>query len=342
MLGIEVAESTVARHMTRRCAMTFVSVGVLVLASLLPVCARAEEGAGSKAKDRALVLGGGGPVGEAWESGVIAGLLEKGIDLSRADLIIGTSAGAIVGARLAARMPPSDLIKAALLRPDGPPPHQAPNQAPLTPSPDLSFMTDKFQEMDIGKRPQERLRAEIGEWAEKAPPLVSESEFVASYKRRFPEKGWPGRAYECISIETADGSLRIWDGSSGVPTALAVASSCALPGLFAPVTVNGHRYMDGGVRSATNADLASGFKTVLVVAPTFGQTNPIAKHGDLLNELKALRKSGCKVELIVPDNASLKAFGAMLGDESRRAPAANAGLVEGRNKAGEIAKAWSK
>ena len=189
-------------------------------------------------------------------------------------------------------------------------------------------MIGKFQEMDIGKRPQGPIRAEIGEWAEKAPPVVSESEFVASYKCRFPEKGWPSRAYECTSVETADGSLRIWDRSSGVPTAIAVASSCALPGLFAPVTVNGHRYMDGGVRSATNADLASGFNTVLVVAPTFGQTNPIAKHGDLLNELKALRKSGCKVELIVPDNASLKAIGAMLGDESRRAPAANVGLLE--------------
>lgn len=111
-----------------------------------------------------------------------------------------------------------------------------------------------------------------------------------------------------------------------------------MPGLFAPVTVNGHRYMDGGVRSATNADLASGFKTALVVAPTFGQSNPIARHGDLLNELKALRKSGCNVELIVPDNASLKAFGAMLGHESRRAPAVNVGLVEGRNSKGSFCR----
>jgi NTE family protein len=96
--------------------------------------------------------------------------------------------------------------------------------------------------------------------------------------------------------------------------------------------------MDGGVRSATNADLASGFKTALVVAPTFGQSNPIARHGDLLNELKALRKSGCNVELIVPDNASLKAFGAMLGHESRRAPAVNVGLVEGRNSKGSFCR----
>jgi NTE family protein len=94
---------------------------VLILTSLLFGCTRT-AGSSSEIKDRALILGGGGPVGEAWESGVIAGLTEKGIDLSRVDLIIGTSAGAIVGARLASRMPPSDFINAALAGPDGPPP----------------------------------------------------------------------------------------------------------------------------------------------------------------------------------------------------------------------------
>ncbi len=51
---------------------------------------------------RALVLGGGGVVGVAWETAVVRGLLEQGVDLRQADLIVGTSAGSLVGTRLAA------------------------------------------------------------------------------------------------------------------------------------------------------------------------------------------------------------------------------------------------
>ena len=322
-------------------AMKSLSEAILIVAFLLFICA-GTAASNSETGDHALILGGGGPVGEAWESGVIAGLAEKGIDLSRADLIIGTSAGAIVGARLASRMPPSDLINAALAPSDGRPPGQS-DQRSSSPPPDLSFLAGKLQEMDTGKGSQQSIRAEIGEWAQRVRPVISESQFVASYHRRFPKKEWPGRAYECISVEAANGALRVWSGSSGVPLAVAVASSCALPGVFAPVTINGHRYIDGGVRSVTNADLARGCKTAVVLAPTMGTNDALAKSftRPLNGELRTLRDSGCKVELIVPDDASLKAFGATLGDENHRAPAVNAGRIEGRNKAGEIAKLWS-
>lgn len=291
-------------------------------------------------KNRALVLGGGGPVGEAWESGVIAGLAEKGVDLSRTDLVSGTSAGAIVGARLSSGMSPSDLVKAALPRADEPAPGLAANKAPRPAPPDLSFLIRKFQEMDRGNLAQEIGRAQIGAWALKAPPIVSEAGFVASYQRRFPGSRWPSPKYECVSVAAKDGSLRIWKESSGVPLALAVASSCALPGVFAPVTIDGHSYMDGGVRSATNADLATGYKTVVVLAPTAGNDSPIATHGDLPKVLKTLRDSGSEVVLIAPDAASLKAFGGNLGDEGMRAIAANAGLRQGRIEAAGLAKVW--
>ena len=318
-----------------------VSLAVLIFALLLFVCARTVV-SGSETNDRALVLGGGGPVGEAWEAGVIAGLTEKGIDLSRADVIIGTSAGAIVGARLASRMPTSDFINAALAPSDAPAPGQRPGQTSSSPPPDLSFLAGKLQEMGTAKGSQQSIRAEIGEWALKVGPVISESQFVTSYQRRFPEKEWPGRAYECISVEATDGSLRVWNGSSGVPLAVAVASSCALPGVFAPVTINGHRYMDGGVRSVTNADLARGCKKAVVLAPTMGLDNPMAKSftRPLSAELQTLRESGCNVELIVPDAASLKAFGGSIGDENHRALPLNAGRLEGRDKASEVAKLW--
>jgi NTE family protein len=292
--------------------------------------------------DRALILGGGGPVGEAWESGVIVGLMEKGVDLSRADLIVGTSAGAIVGARLASRMPSSSIIEAAVARSDGPPPSKA-DERPTGPPPDLKFLGDKLEEMGAGTASQQSIRAEIGRWAEKVHPVVSESLFVASYRRRFPDQQWP-RGYECVAVDTADGSMVVWNETSGVPLALAVASSCALPGVFAPVSIKNHQYMDGGVRSVTNADLARGCKKALVMAPTMGLDDPMAKSftRPLSAELQTLRDGRCKVELIAPDVASLKAFGPSIGDESHRAPALEAGRIQGRDIAGEITRLWNQ
>ncbi len=293
------------------------------------------------ALNRVLVLGGGGPVGEAWESGVIAGLKDEGVDLSRADLIIGTSAGAIVGARLASAMPAKEFLAAALAPADAPPPGQ-PAHAPSGPPPDLSFLAAKLVEMGVPNASQQAISAEIGAWALKVHPIVSEAEFIASYQHRFPNAQWPSRGYECATVDVGDGSLRVWDGSSGVPLALAVASSCALPGVFAPVTIGDHRYMDGGVRSVTNADLARGCKTAVVLAPTLGLADPMAKSftRPLDAELQILRESGCKVALIAPNAASLKAFGASIGDEHHRAPPLEAGRLQGRAHAASIATLW--
>jgi NTE family protein len=292
---------------------------------------------------RALVLGGGGPVGEAWESGVILGLHDKGLDLSSADVILGTSAGAIVGARVAGKMATVEFIQAALAPADAPPPGQPMRAASSGPRPDFSFLADKLQEMATGKGHPQSIRAEIGRWAIEAHPVVTESDFVASYERRFPKRGWPAHAYECVSVDAGDGSIRVWNESSGVALAEAVASSCALPGVFAPVAIDGHSYMDGGVRSATNADLARGCKTAVILAPTAGLTDPLAKAftAHLDDELRALRDGGCEVELIAPDAASLKAFGPSIGDERHRARPLDAGRLEGQTRATSIGKLWN-
>jgi len=284
----------------------------------------------------ALVLGGGGPVAEAWESGIIAGLADRGVYLSRMDRIIGTSAGAIVGARLAMGMTPEQLTHQALIRFEGAPP--VPTQKP-PPPPDLSFLVSQLEELNAGKTTEQSVGVEVGRWALSAHPVATESEFVASFWRRFPKKQWPSGAYECVSVNAADGSLKVWNESSGVPLALADASSCALPGFFAPVEIDGQPYMDGGARSATNADVARGSKTAIVVVPTAGINHPLAALSvprlDL--EVGILRKSGCKVALILPDSASVRAFGQSGAEETRNAAALDAGRIEGRAKAKEIA-----
>ena len=321
------------------------SIGPALAATLLLAISTSvgmRSWAAGASKNRALVLGGGGPVGEAWEYGIIAGLAQKGVDLSHNDLIIGTSAGSVVGARLAIGRP-ADLMKPeALAPPEGPPPPRASTPASAPPPPDLSMLTRKFQEMASGKRPLEQIRAEIGAWALKAHPVVTEDQFVASFVRRFPEKEWPRRSFECTAIDATNGSLRVWNKDSGVALARAVASSCAFPGVFAPVAIDGHRYMDGGIRSVTNADLAKGYATIVVVAPTLGQTDEIGlRYSTLLdNEVKTLRDNGSKVAVIAPDAASLKAFGPTLTDSSRRIAAAEAGLMQGRAAADKIRPAW--
>jgi NTE family protein len=289
-----------------------------------------------KTYGNALVLGGGGPVGEAWESGLIAGLADRGVYLSRMDRIIGTSAGAIVGARLAMGMTPEQLTQQALTRFEGLP--TAPTQKP-PPPPDLSFLVNQLEELNAGKTTEQSVGVEVGRWALSAHPVATESEFVASFWRRFPKKQWPSDAYECVSVNAADGSLKVWNESSGVPLALADASSCALPGLFAPVEIDGQPYMDGGARSATNADVARGSKTAIVMVPTAGINHPLAALSvpRLDFEVGILRKSGCKVALIFPDSASVRAFGQSGAEETRNAAALGAGRVEGRAKAKEIA-----
>jgi NTE family protein len=165
--------------------------------------------------------------------------------------------------------------------------------------------------------------------------VVSEAEFVASFQRRFPKVEWPSTAYECVSVDAENGSSHVWSSSSHVPPALAVASSCALPGVFSPVTVIGHQYMDGGVRSVTNGDLVRGCKTAIVLAPTVGPSDALPKLSvePLRREVQSLQDSGCKVALIVPDGASMKAFGGTLADSSRAASALEAGRIQGRNEA---------
>jgi NTE family protein len=165
----------------------------------------------------------------------------------------------------------------------------------------------------------------VGKWTLIVHPIATESEFVTSYWRQFRKTQWPSNAYECISVDVVDGSLKVWNKSSEVPLALAVASSCALPGLFLPVTIDAHRYMDGGVRSATNADLARGCKKAIVMAPTVGINHPLAKLSvaRLDRELQILRDNGCKVAVIVPDAASIRAFERSGAEEDRKGMSAS-------------------
>jgi NTE family protein len=293
---------------------------------------------------RALVLGGGGPVGIAWESGLLAGLAEAGLDLAEADFILGTSAGSVVGAQVAMGRPTVGLAAPFLSEDHAPP---SPSQSLGATPPDLSTLIAKMQAAMSAAGPPEKARADLGAWA-LAAPTMSEDQFIASFGRAirdYPESDWPGHGFACTAVDTADGSFAVWNKDSHVSLAHAVASSCSVPGIYPPVTINGRRYMDGGMRSATNADVAKGYDVVFVVSVTAAAT--ATGMADLFRrrleaELDTVRQSGSRLELIFPDAPSLESFGLNLMDFRRRPGAAKAGLAQGRANAARLAKLWRR
>jgi NTE family protein len=294
---------------------------------------------------RALVLGGGGPVGIAWECGLLAGLAQAGVDLGQADFVLGTSAGAFVGARLAMGTPAAELagpILAEAARVEAAP---TPN-APKRPPPDLSFLIQKMGEAQNSRRDPAEVRAEIGHWA-LAAETPSEAAFIASFGRSFaglPDDYWPERGYACTAVDAESGAFQLWTQQSRVGLTRAVASSCSVPGVYPPVTLNGRRYIDGGMRSSTNADLAGGHELVVLVAVRLGAAagaggDRIAARLD--EETQALKDGGSKVTLVTPDAASQAAFGPNLMDFRRRPDAVRAGLAQGAAIAAGLAAVWT-
>ncbi|HUA32258.1 MAG TPA: patatin-like phospholipase family protein [Candidatus Binataceae bacterium] len=293
---------------------------------------------------RALVLGGGGPVGIAWEAGLLAGLAEGGVDLSDADFIVGTSAGSFVGAQIAMGKAPGALA-APILAESAPAPESRPSSdRPAGPPPDLTMLITKMAEAASGKRPAREVRAEIGKWALEAKTM-SEEAFIAGFGRSFnelPDDTWPERNYACTAVDALTGEFVVWNKEAGAGIKRAVASSCSVPGVFPPITIKGRRYIDGGMRSATNADLAKGYDVAIVVAVTGAATDKISEQfrKQLDKEIAVARESGTKVELIVPDAASLQAFGINLMDPRKRPGAAKAGLAQGNAQASSLRAAW--
>jgi NTE family protein len=287
---------------------------------------------------RALVLGGGGPVGIAWESGLIAGLAESGIDLSAADFIVGTSAGSVVGAQIALGRTPAALVEPFTGTGEPPPP---PSES-MSPPPDLSQLITMLRESYAGVRPNEEVCREIGTWALENSG-VSEETFVARFGGSLaglPEKHWPKRRFACTAVDAVNGKFVTWDNDSGVPLVRAIASSCAVPGIASPISINGRRYMDGGMRSATNADLAKGYDAVVVVSISRQAPGEVFSR-PLERELLALRDSGSRVAIVTPDAESIEAFGPNLMDFGRRPAAAASGMRQGRAGFGTLRDLWS-
>lgn len=282
-------------------------------------------------KDRALVLGGGGVAGIAWMTGLLLGLSEQNVDLRQADLTIGTSAGATLGAQLGSAATLEDLFH-RMVKPSA-------QGREITPDPQLleSFQKARSMFSSIEDR-TERIR-QIGKWALETR-TVPESERRKVVEARLPANTWPDHALRIVAIDAESGETHVFDRSSGVGLVDAVAASCAVPGIWPPVTIHGRRYIDGGVCSAENADLAKGYARIAILSP-MGTTLPRIGGFGLNEQIEILQQAGGQTYLITPDAKSRRAIGLNpLSPETRR-PAAKAGRGQGRRIAGEFAEFWT-
>ena len=206
---------------------------------------------------KAVVLGGGGVAGIAWETGVLLGLADAGLDLTDADLFVGTSAGSVVATQVATGQALADLHERQL----------ASHTHERTVEFDVEAMIARFVELLADRPHPEELRRRIGEWALQSD-TVPEAERLAIIDARLPVKEWP-RAGSAHHRGRRRHRASSWSSTatSGVGLVDAVAASCAVPGVWPPVTIGDRRYIDGGVRSTINADLADGYDQVVVLTP---------------------------------------------------------------------------
>jgi NTE family protein len=276
--------------------------------------------------DRALVLGGGGITGIAWELGLIAGLAERGIDLTGADLLVGTSAGSVVGAQIATGVDVEERYAAQLVPPAG----------EIAAALGGGTMV-RFGLAMVGPRDPQRVRARIGRLALKAR-TVPEAERIRVIGERLPVHEWPERALRIATVDAHTGEFVILDREAGVPLVEAVAASCAVPGIWPPVSTGGRRFIDGGVRSPANADLAVGFSRVVVIAPIMRGIGPLV---GVDAQVAALRADGSLVTVVSPDAGAVAAIGRNVLDPSRRAGSARAGRVQAAAAADAVAAVWS-
>ncbi|HEY8573044.1 patatin-like phospholipase family protein [Phenylobacterium sp.] len=292
---------------------------------------------------RALVLGGGGPVGIAWECGLLAGFAKAGVDVGGADFILGTSAGSFVGARIALGADVAALAEPILAEANRPPP-PAPGPGPKDQPPDLGKLMQLMGEAQAGVRNPTEARAEIGAFALQAQ-TISEDDFIASFGKSFAglaPDAWPEKDFACTAVDAQDGGFRLWTKAAGVGVTRAVASSCSVPGIYPPVTIAGRRYIDGGMRSSTNADMATGYDVVVVVALRVAGGGPVSDRiaARLDEEIQTLKDGGSTVVVVRPDDASVEAFGPNLMDFRRRPDAARAGLAQGEAQAATLKELW--
>lgn len=273
---------------------------------------------------RALVLGGGGVTGIAWEVGLLHGLATAGVDLSDADLFVGTSAGSVVAAQITSGVPLEKLFDEQVTEATG----------EVTAQLGLGVIA-RFVLASAWPGERQRGRAWLGRAALRAH-TVPEAQRRAIIKQRVPYQAWPDQRLLVTAVDAESGEARIFDRQSGVPLVDAVAASCAVPVVWPPITIDGRRYVDGGVRTVANVDLAAGYERVVVVAPVQGAL----RRSDRPAAQAAALGADVRTVVVTPDAAARAAIGRNVLDPAQRVPSARAGWAQAETVAERVRAVW--
>ncbi|MFB7179116.1 patatin-like phospholipase family protein [Streptomyces sp. NPDC056257] len=277
--------------------------------------------------ETALVLGGGGLTGVGWECGILYGLARAGVDITAADLVVGTSAGSVVGAQLTSgQLSVQELYERQLGDATGEIPAKL-----------RAGVIARYALAMARSRDATAYRQRVGAMA-LAADTGAEAERREVLAARLVSHEWPERRLVVTAVDALTGEPADFDRESGAGLVDAVSASCAVPGVWPPVTVGGRRFIDGGVRSATNADLAAGYARVVVIAPISLGSGLVPSPAA---QAARLREAGARVLVISPSAQARKAFGRNVLDPARRDPAARAGLAQAAEHVEAAAAVWS-
>ncbi|MFE1344933.1 patatin-like phospholipase family protein [Streptomyces sp. NPDC058757] len=285
----------------------------------------------------ALVLGAGGLVGAAWETGVLHGLAEAGVDLSDADLVVGSSAGAVVGALLTSGT--TSLAELYARRLDG-----------ADDEPAVRFGAGTLLRYTLAvltSRTPEAYGRKLGRLALRARTVDEATRRAAVARRLGDLADWPGGGrLRLTAVDAETGALGVFDGSpeghgegglGEVGLVDAVTASCAIPGAWPPASLAGRRWIDGGIHSTANAHLAAGWERVVVVAPSALGSRAVRSPARQAADLAA---AGARVQVITPDADAKAVIGARALDPARQGAAARAGRAQAAAHAKAVAAVW--
>jgi NTE family protein len=291
---------------------------------------------------RGLVLGGGGVLGAAWMIGALSALSDAlDWDPREAEVIVGTSAGSVLAAMLGSGLAVEQLVnhQRGIVAPGDPRIEFDPDTASggaLPPRPQLKMGSRALVARSVLHPRRVPVLAALAGLAPRGRgSLAAVGDLVRAAN---PDDVWPARPQTWLIAMDYDSGRRIPFGRDGAPPASmadAVMASCSIPGWYAPLVIDGRRYIDGGTLSPTSLDLLadSGLSEVYVLAPmiSFDYDEPASVVGRVerrfrrlmtkrvLREAGKVRRRGSSVTLLGPGREDLEAIGINLMDHRRRA-----------------------
>jgi NTE family protein len=263
-----------------------------------------------------------------------------------ADLVVGTSAGATAAAQVRSGIPAAELLASVLSAPV----RSVGQSGERPPSLPVATVFERMRAISAAAASAADLQRAMGAFGLESDSILGPAagQRRAMVAARLPRPEWPDRPMIVVAVDAHTGELAAFDRDSGVDLVDAVIASTALPGMVPTHSINGNRYISGGVRSADNADLASGYANVVVLSPLGGRSGtlptgqfeglrrPPEWGTDLPGQVESLRRQGSRVEVITPDADSRAAMGTNQMDLATRIPAARAGFAQGKREATRV------